>query len=236
MKRELLKLLASIAILFNLTGPSFGTPWLLNSLVTLIDRPLETAFSSLESVGSSSPVERMCLALALYHEARGEPAEGQKAVGLTIMNRVASTAYPESICDVVFQNAHRLNACQFSFSCDNKANDPGNAAKFAQMINVSDAVIASLQTDGSAGEPGATAADSVPVNLVFATHYHRHDVNPSWSKKLNILARIGEHVFFKSNRVVGQMSDRNFDLRAGIFSASSENTRYGGRFGDSFGL
>jgi len=44
-----------------------------------------------------------CLALALYHEARGEPHEGQVAVAQVVRHRVASADYPDSYCGVVFQ-------------------------------------------------------------------------------------------------------------------------------------
>ena len=34
------------------------------------------------------------------------------------MNRLAHKIYPKTICNVVFQNQHMRNACQFSFACD----------------------------------------------------------------------------------------------------------------------
>src|SRR5262245_23764893 len=58
--------------------------------------------------------ERFCLAEAIYFEARGEPAVGQMAVGLVIINRTKSAHYPHTICGVVNQNAQLLNRCQFS--------------------------------------------------------------------------------------------------------------------------
>ena len=51
----------------------------------------------------------LCLALAVYHEARGEPLIGQKAVAEVVMNRVASDRFPDTICGVVMQPK------QFSF-------------------------------------------------------------------------------------------------------------------------
>jgi len=64
--------------------------------------------------------ELRCLAEGMYFEARSEPLRGQLAVGRVIMNRVASDAYPDTICDVVYQNDHMRNRCQFSFACDGK--------------------------------------------------------------------------------------------------------------------
>jgi len=44
-----------------------------------------------------------CLARAVYHEARGEPSIGQSAVAHVILNREASSAYPNDICEVIYQ-------------------------------------------------------------------------------------------------------------------------------------
>ncbi len=214
MRYAILNLLASIVILLTLTTQPSAGPLSMNSTAVFVDRPFNSAFSSLASTGSISAIDRMCLALALYHEARGEPLEGQKAVGLTILNRVASKAYPTTICGVVFQNSHRLNACQFSFACDNRANTPGNPAKFAEMIRISDDIIVSLQPENDTRETGLDAANPVPSRYLFATHYHRHDVSPSWSKKLRFIARVGDHHFFKSDRVVRKISETGLSKRA----------------------
>lgn len=215
MRQAMIRLLATAIMFLGLTGPSSGAPFLLNSIVTTIERPSDTALYFLKSIGPQVPVERLCLALALYHEARGEPLEGQMAVGLTILNRVASKAYPSTICGVVFQNFEKLNRCQFSFTCDNRVNTPGNPAAFARMLQVSDRIITSLEPSARPGTI-VSAAANVPAQYVFATHYHRHDVHPSWSKKLQFIARVGDHNFFISNRVVRRMSKTNVSRRAGI--------------------
>ena len=44
-----------------------------------------------------------CLAINIYHEARGETVEGKFAVGHVTMNRVNSNRFPNSICKVVYQ-------------------------------------------------------------------------------------------------------------------------------------
>lgn len=44
-----------------------------------------------------------CLATVIYHEARGEPIEGQYAVGHVVINRMQSKHFPNSICGVAFQ-------------------------------------------------------------------------------------------------------------------------------------
>ena len=70
----------------------------------------------------------MCLAMAIYFEARGEPMVGQVAVAQVIMNRVYDHRYPNDVCDVVKQgyyytwneNIPIRDKCQFSFWCDGK--------------------------------------------------------------------------------------------------------------------
>lgn len=48
-------------------------------------------------------MEALCLALALYFESRGEPLQGQIAVGQVILSRVESPRFPDTICEVVMQ-------------------------------------------------------------------------------------------------------------------------------------
>ncbi|WP_136660106.1 cell wall hydrolase [Nitratireductor sp. XY-223] len=143
--------------------------------------------------------ERYCLALAIYHEARGEPAHGQHAVAVTILNRVRSSAYPDTVCGVVFQNAHKFNRCQFSFACDRLSDFPKNAAAFRRSHEV-----AEFTTRFDAAMDHELAPGAPFAMLRGMTHYHRHDVRPVWSKKLKRLARIGDHVFFRSERVVSR--------------------------------
>ncbi|MEB3102573.1 cell wall hydrolase [Ferviditalea candida] len=43
------------------------------------------------------------MARIIYSEARGEPYEGQVAVGAVVMNRIQSSKFPNNIRDIVFQ-------------------------------------------------------------------------------------------------------------------------------------
>lgn len=45
----------------------------------------------------------LCLALAIFHEARGEPIRGQKMVAEVVLNRTKHPNYPNSVCSVVKQ-------------------------------------------------------------------------------------------------------------------------------------
>lgn len=45
----------------------------------------------------------MCMALAIYMEARGEPIETKVAVAAVTLNRTKHKDYPSTVCDVVNQ-------------------------------------------------------------------------------------------------------------------------------------
>lgn len=150
----------------------------------------------------STPLEAQCLSFGLYHEARGESEAGQIAVGMTILNRVRSNAYPNTICGVVYQNAQRKNRCQFSFACDDLDDYPRNARSMKAIRQLSKRLISSYLRS-------AWRSSTTPhVGWHEYTHYHRHDVSPSWSAKLHHLGRVGDHVFFRSERVVRRYRDK----------------------------
>jgi spore germination cell wall hydrolase CwlJ-like protein len=142
--------------------------------------------------------ERTCLALAIYHEARGEAYGGQVAVARVILNRTLSRAYPVSICGVVYQNAHRENRCQFSFACDDRSDLPLNRQSWKASVGIAERM---LCRERCAQPLAAPASATAALRFHRATHYHTVSVSPSWSKKLVPLGRVGEHLFFASDRV-----------------------------------
>lgn len=54
-------------------------------------------------VDSFTEAELHCLALTIYGEARGETAEGMKAVAFVVVNRVANRRFPNTVCEVALQ-------------------------------------------------------------------------------------------------------------------------------------
>lgn len=124
-----------------------------------------------------------CLTEALYFEARSETLEGQFAVGEVILNRVDSSRFPNSVCGVVTQGAHRLHACQFSYNCDGKAEHFSEAKAYARSGK-----LAKLLLDGRAR-----------VLTGGATYYHTSAVQPSWAKSFVQTAQIGRHIFYNAD-------------------------------------
>ncbi len=125
--------------------------------------------------------EWQCLTEALYFEARGETIKGQFAVAEVIMNRVESPRFPNSICGVINQGTGRKYACQFTYTCDGRAEVISEPAAYARLGKVAQAMI-----DGA--DRGLTGG---------ATHYHTTAVVPSWAKRLTRTAKIGVHRFYR---------------------------------------
>jgi len=122
-----------------------------------------------------------CMAEALYFEARGESIEGIFAVAEVILNRVESTQFPNSVCGVIGQGAHRMNACQFSYKCDGIADRIHERDAYKKV-----AKIAELSMD-----------NAVPDVTEGALYYHTNAVNPRWSRVFERVATIGVHYFYK---------------------------------------
>ena len=132
--------------------------------------------------------EIQCLATAMYFEARGEPARGQFIVGRVILNRVTSRYYPDNICDVVYQNAHMKNACQFSFACDGLPNRVRETDAWSEIKRRA-AYLMDCDDKCSLAAIGRS-------ELWTSTHYHADYVSPNWANKLQRTGQVGRHIFY----------------------------------------
>lgn len=126
--------------------------------------------------------ERRCLTESIYFEARGESAVGQLAIAEVILNRVMSGRYPASICGVVFQGA-KSNQCQFSFACNGDMKKPRDPVAWRKAQRLAHYVLA--------GKVRNTIVGS-------ATYYHATYVNPYWAPRMVEVAKIGQHIFYRS--------------------------------------
>jgi spore germination cell wall hydrolase CwlJ-like protein len=116
-----------------------------------------------------------CLALNIYHEARGEPSDGQYAVAEVTMNRRASPGYPNTVCEVVYQRA------AFSWTDYSMVLAPPTGPEWARAQRIAEAVYYQKR---------------LPT-LQGALFYHATYVQPDWSKERRRIARIGRHVFYR---------------------------------------
>jgi spore germination cell wall hydrolase CwlJ-like protein len=127
---------------------------------------------------------QVCMATAIYFEARSESREGQVAVGQVIINRLRSPFYPKNVCDVVYQGAgnHRYGGCQFSFACDGSSNRVTEKEPWQQALDIAERVM--------------DARDWIP-EVGNATHYHADYVRPRWVRDMREKDKIGKHIFYR---------------------------------------
>jgi spore germination cell wall hydrolase CwlJ-like protein len=126
-----------------------------------------------------------CLAEAVYFESRGETKRGQIAVAQVVMNRVFSGYYPNNICGVVYQNAHRYNACQFTFACDRIKDVVTEPDMWEQAKQISRDMLDGRLWLSDIGK---------------STHYHAYWVHPWWVGTMRKLSTIGVHKFYRPKR------------------------------------
>lgn len=121
----------------------------------------------------------MCLAVALYFEARSETIKGQRAVAEVILNRRDSDAFPDTVCGVIKQDkGPKEHDCQFSFYCDGVPEVMHEKKAWRQAQTVANNMLAQ------------------PTNITGgAVYYHTTGVSPRWSRRLTVTARVGDHVF-----------------------------------------
>ncbi len=144
-----------------------------------------TPAERLNLVGASRAKHARCLANAIYFEARGEVERGQMAVAQVVLNRVFTGYYPGSVCDVVYQNAHRHLACQFTFACDNHKDVVRDQKAWEVATRISDDAL-----DGKFWLP----------EVGKATHYHATYVNPWWVRTMTKHTKLGIHIFYRPKR------------------------------------
>ncbi|MEM7170295.1 MAG: cell wall hydrolase [Pseudomonadota bacterium] len=124
-----------------------------------------------------------CLALNIYHEARGEPADGMIAVGQVVMNRVADARFPGSVCAVVQQGGEtELHRCQFSWWCDGRSDQPKEAGAFEMSESLARKLLAGALDDPTGG----------------ALWYHADYVAPEWRNDFAEGPTIGQHIFYRA--------------------------------------
>jgi len=150
-------------------------------------------YRTYETVLENRKKQLTCLAKNIYFEARNEPFAGQFAVALVTLNRVSNTAFPNTICDVVYQGIHtndgfpKRDRCQFSWYCDGASDEVRNpkAYKMTQKI----ANLAMLQYDKLKSE-GLDYTEG-------AIYYHTYEISPRWSNSFPKVGRIGDHIFYR---------------------------------------
>ncbi len=146
-----------------------------------------------------------CLANAVYFEARSESFRGQVAVAQVVLNRVFSPFYPSDICSVVYQNANRRLACQFTFACDGQRDVITERGAWTRARRVAQKTL-----------DGQLYVTSVGTS----THYHAAYVRPNWVREMRKMVREGVHTFY---RPIAWGSGANLPVWTRAAAAAREN-------------
>ncbi len=110
------------------------------------------------------------LAQCIYSESRGEPYKGQVAVGAVVLNRVKSSAFPNSISGVVYQKG------AFSAVDDGQIN-----------LTPNDTAIKAAKDAMNGWDPTGGCL----------YYYNPAKTSNRWIRSRPIVVRIGSHVFCK---------------------------------------
>ena len=160
----------------------------------------DTTVMPVDGLGASA----QCLALNVYHEARGQGTAGLFGVTAVVLNRVNDKRFPNTICEVVYQGPTReswktrrfknlpaderiyypiKNKCQFSWYCDGKNDTPHNKEKYQEVLDLVEAILYNEL-------PFVDITDG-------ALFYHADYVNPSWAKTKQRTTEIDDHIFYR---------------------------------------
>jgi spore germination cell wall hydrolase CwlJ-like protein len=116
------------------------------------------------------------MAVAIYFEARGESIDGQMMVAETIINRMADDRWPDTACEVVQQPR------QFSFYSDGRSDRPRNMEAYTKAVLVAqEAMMGGHMNTGT-------------------LYYHTADVRPVWRHDLQVIGRVGNHIFYSNEK------------------------------------
>lgn len=125
--------------------------------------------------------ELNCLAEAIYYEARSERFVGQLAVAQVVMNRVRHSAWPDTLCGVVYEGSERRTGCQFTFTCDGSLYREPYGRGWIRSQLVAEHAYLGFGRDVTRR----------------ATHYHTVAVDPYWNDSLVHTRTIGTHIFYR---------------------------------------
>jgi N-acetylmuramoyl-L-alanine amidase len=135
----------------------------------MAERTINTAYKTVKATNA----ELLCLAKNIYYEARGEPMRGKIAVAQVTLNRVTHrTEFQSSICGVVYAKD------QFSWTNERHKEPRGEAWREAKEL-------AKAVVDGNVHLPDFKAL-----------YFHNLTVKPRWRKTKELVARIGNHIFY----------------------------------------
>lgn len=135
-----------------------------------------------ERLQSITADEKRCLQQNIYFEARNQSRLGQVAVAWVTLNRLESSRYPNTICDVVWQDR------QFSWTHDGKSDRPANNAVEQRAWEDAGLIAEVVLLDWA-------RAESSPVEN--AVMFHADYVQPYWRSAYDRVTQVDDHIFYQ---------------------------------------
>ena len=136
-----------------------------------------------------------CLALNMYHEARGQSSAGLLAVSAVVFNRVKDKRFPNTVCEVIEQGPTReswkkngefypiRHKCQFSWYCDGRSDIPKDLDTYTKLLTIARSMVYN---------------DVTFIDITDgALFYHAYYVRPAWAKTKHRTIEIGDHIFYR---------------------------------------
>ena len=166
------------------------TPFYSEAVTIQESAPLEADIDAIISEVAGFDQEALeCVALNIYHEARGESIEGKMAVAWVTLNRTIHSDYPDDVCSVIRQANFDRNGnpirhqCSFSWFCDGVSDTPRNQEAWQESLDVARNVLDLYYfvEDPTQG----------------AIMYHADYIDPYWAAHYEQTVTIGNHIFYK---------------------------------------
>lgn len=145
------------------------------------DEPKDTSLQS-------TPESIECLAKNIYFEARNQSVTGMIAIGYVTLERVRHRHYPNTICDVVwdqrFSKKHGRLIPHFSWTLDGLSDRPKNKKAYEMATRIATSLLS---------QDGGLIHNPVKGAIMFHATY----VSPNWKDHYTYVKTIGDHVFYK---------------------------------------
>jgi len=121
-----------------------------------------------------------CLAYNAYHEARGEANLANIVIMSTVMNRVASPIYEDTVCGVIKEHK------QYSWTSDGRSDaiPEKRRDRYDRLYRLAEYFL--------------IHKDELILLADGATHYHATRIRPYWYKTKQRLFVLGNHIFYRN--------------------------------------
>ena len=121
------------------------------------------------------------LAKTMFYEARGEGLDAMQMVGETVLARVESDDFPDTICEVIFQKSQFHSTTSFNNTISKEENKLWEQAKI-------------IADDLISGE-----IEYFNTGATYFLNLGTIGYTPKWAKKLDPVGKYGSHTFYAEN-------------------------------------